>query len=67
MTKLLFRPSNESNFRTSAYEALASYVSHSAQSSLPVVSNVIITILNRMEQLLGMQVGPSSINTLIFL
>ncbi|KAF8513401.1 armadillo-type protein [Gautieria morchelliformis] len=55
------KPNNESNFRTSAYEALASYVSHSAQSSLPIVSNVIITILNRMEQLLGMQselLGP---------
>lgn len=58
ITKLPFRPSNESNFRTSAYEALASYVSHSAQSSLPTVSNVIITILNRMEQLLAMQARP---------
>jgi importin subunit beta-1 len=53
---LLSRPTNESNFRTSAYEALASYVAHSAPASLPVVSNVIMTVLNRMEQLLGMQV-----------
>ena len=46
---------NESNFRTSAYEALASYVTHATPESIAVVQNTALTVLSRMEQLLGMQ------------
>lgn len=46
---------NESNFRTSAYEALASYVTHAGPESIPVVQNTALTVLSRMEQLLAMQ------------
>ncbi|KAF8548410.1 ARM repeat-containing protein [Imleria badia] len=47
--------SNEANFRTSAYEAITSYVTHASADVIPVVQNTLITILVRMEQLLGMQ------------
>ncbi|KAG8215304.1 armadillo-type protein [Butyriboletus roseoflavus] len=46
---------NEANFRTSAYEAITSYVTHASADVIPVVQNTLITILVRMEQLLGMQ------------
>ncbi|KAN0079953.1 Armadillo-type fold [Tylopilus felleus] len=46
---------NEANFRTSAYEAITSYVIHASADVIPVVQNTLITILVRMEQLLGMQ------------
>ena len=52
----VFRTGNEANFRTSAYEALASYVTHAAPTSITVVQNTALTILSRMEQLLAMQV-----------
>lgn len=52
----LSRTGNESNFRTSAYEALASFVTHASSVSITVVQNTAITILTRMEQLLAMQV-----------
>lgn len=51
----LDRPSNEANHRTSAYEALAALITHSAADSLNVVSQVVLAILSRQEQLLGMQ------------
>jgi importin subunit beta-1 len=53
---LFHRTANESNFRTSAYEAITSYVSHSTTDCIPVVQNTVIAILQRMEQLLNMQV-----------
>jgi importin subunit beta-1 len=46
--------SNENNFRTSAYEAITSYVAHATPDVIPVVENTIVTILQRMEHLLGM-------------
>lgn len=48
------RSTNEANSRTAAYEALASYVVHSPQDTLEIVRRIIVTILNRMEALLGM-------------
>ncbi|KAJ8508823.1 hypothetical protein ONZ45_g8947 [Pleurotus djamor] len=45
---------NESNFRTAAYEALTSYVTHSAPDTISVVHNVVLAILQRMEHLLSM-------------
>lgn len=65
---ITFRTTNEANFRTSAYEAITSYVTHASADVIPVVQNTLITILVRMEQLLGMQVcGIVSVSTLILL
>jgi hypothetical protein len=47
---------NEANFRTAAYEAITSYLTHATTDAIPVVQNTVVTILQRMEQLLGMQV-----------
>ncbi|KZT37128.1 ARM repeat-containing protein [Sistotremastrum suecicum HHB10207 ss-3] len=49
------KPSNESNFRTAAYEALTSFVSRSATDSLQTVWTILGTILARMEHLLSVQ------------
>ncbi|KAJ7619396.1 armadillo-type protein [Roridomyces roridus] len=46
---------NEHNFRTAAYEAIAAYLSGATVDSIPVVQNTVLAILQRMEQLLGMQ------------
>ncbi|KAG6861797.1 hypothetical protein C0995_011677 [Termitomyces sp. Mi166 len=47
--------SNEANFRTSAYEAITSYLSHATPDAIVVVQNTLLTILDRMERLLAMQ------------
>jgi hypothetical protein len=47
---------NESNFRTSAYEAITSYVTHATPDTIPVVQNTVVAILQRMEHLLSVQV-----------
>ncbi|TFK71549.1 ARM repeat-containing protein [Pluteus cervinus] len=47
--------SNEANFRTSAYQAITSFLSHAPQDAVQVVQNTVVTILARMEQLLAMQ------------
>jgi len=46
---------NESNFRTSAYEAITSYVTHATPDTISVVQNTVVAILQRMEHLLGVQ------------
>lgn len=48
--------SNENNFRTSAYEAITSYVSRATPDVINIVQNTIVTILQRMEHLLDVQV-----------
>ncbi|KIJ47360.1 hypothetical protein M422DRAFT_59555 [Sphaerobolus stellatus SS14] len=61
LLRLTEKPTLDPSSRSTAYEALASYVSHSERTSLPVVSNVIMTVLSRMEHLLNMQselLGP---------
>lgn len=64
--KIPFRTTNEANFRTSAYEAITSYVTHASADVIPVVQNTLITILVRMEQLLGVQVcGIASVPTAV--
>lgn len=45
------RPSNESNSRTSAYESLASAVTHCAADCVPHASNVLLQVLDRQQQL----------------
>jgi importin subunit beta-1 len=47
--------SNEANYRTSAYEAITAFVSNAPPDTIPVVQSTLVTILSRMEQLLGMQ------------
>lgn len=47
---------NESNFRTAAYEAITSFVANATADVKGVVENVIVTTLNRMDHLLGVQV-----------
>ena len=49
------RTSNENNFRTAAYEAITSYATHATPDVVVVVEKTLVVILNRMEQLLGMQ------------
>jgi importin subunit beta-1 len=47
---------NESNYRTSAYEAITSFVQQATQDCVQVVSNTALKILDRMEHLLNVQV-----------
>ncbi|KAF9074647.1 armadillo-type protein [Rhodocollybia butyracea] len=47
--------SNESNYRTAAYEAITSFLTHATKDAIPVVQSTTVTILQRMEHLLGMQ------------
>ncbi|KAG8858970.1 karyopherin beta [Tulasnella sp. 330] len=49
------KPTNEANYRTSAYEALAAYVTQAPIDSLQAVSAITLAILDRQEQLLAMQ------------
>ncbi|KAH9990849.1 karyopherin Kap95 [Russula vinacea] len=46
---------NESNYRTSAYEAITSFVQQATPDCLQVVSNTALKILDRMEHLLNVQ------------
>jgi hypothetical protein len=47
---------NESNYRTSAYEAITSFVQQATVDCVQVVSNTTLKILDRMEHLLNVQV-----------
>ena len=46
---------NESNYRTSAYEAITSFVQQATPDVLRVVQDTALAILQRMEHLLGVQ------------
>jgi importin subunit beta-1 len=46
---------NESNYRTAAYEAITMFVREATPDVLPVVQNTALTVLSRMEHLLGVQ------------
>lgn len=56
MVPLVCSAGNESNFRTAAYEAITAFVTNSTPDVLPVVQQVIVAILQRMEHLLSVQV-----------
>lgn len=58
---------NESNYRTSAYEAITSFVQQATPDCLQVVSNTTLKILDRMEHLLNVQVRLWCISTRIWL
>ncbi|KZT05199.1 ARM repeat-containing protein [Laetiporus sulphureus 93-53] len=47
--------SNEGNYRTAAYEAVTSFISHSTLDTIPVVQNTAVAVLQRMEQLLALR------------
>ncbi|GAA5858585.1 hypothetical protein JCM8547_001375 [Rhodosporidiobolus lusitaniae] len=55
LLRLAERATNESNSRTSAYEALSTLASHAPADCLPAVSKLTIAVLDRSEALLGMQ------------
>jgi importin subunit beta-1 len=55
LLKITETTSNENNFRTSAYEAITSYVNHATPDVIGIVQNTIVTILLRMEHLLDVQ------------
>lgn len=54
--RTLSSSSNESNYRTAAYEAITSFLTHAANDVLGVVETTTVTILQRMEHLLSVQV-----------
>ncbi|KAF8999789.1 armadillo-type protein [Cyathus striatus] len=47
--------SNESNYRTAAYEAITSFLTQATPDAIGVVQNTVVTILQRMEHLLSVQ------------
>ncbi|GAA5987867.1 hypothetical protein JCM11641_003514 [Rhodosporidiobolus odoratus] len=55
LLQLAERATNESNSRTSAYEALSTLATHAPADCLPVISKLVIAVLDRSEQLLSMQ------------
>ncbi|GAA5883022.1 hypothetical protein JCM1840_004096 [Sporobolomyces johnsonii] len=55
LLRLAEKGTNEANSRTSAYEALSTLVTHAPNDCLPVVSKLVIAVLDRSEALLGMQ------------
>lgn len=52
---LFIRATNENNCRSSAYEALSTVSTFSANDTLPAISKLLLVILERAEQLLSMQ------------
>ncbi|CAE6435242.1 unnamed protein product, partial [Rhizoctonia solani] len=48
-------PTNESNFRTAAYEALNAYIANASADNFGAVSQITLTVLQRMETLLNIQ------------
>ncbi|KAH7341815.1 armadillo-type protein [Rhizoctonia solani] len=49
------KPTNESNFRTAAYEALNAYIANASADNFGAVSQITLTVLQRMETLLNIQ------------
>ncbi|KAK4052277.1 karyopherin Kap95 [Microbotryomycetes sp. JL221] len=55
LLRLAQRDTNESNARTSAYEALSTLAAHAPTNCLQVVSRLVVDILNRSEALLALE------------
>lgn len=49
------KPTNDSNFRTAAYQTMATFISSSALDTFPIVEQVAQAMLSRQEALIGMQ------------
>jgi importin subunit beta-1 len=56
LLKITETSSNEANYRTSAYEAVTSFITNAPPDVISVVQNTSLTILQRMEHLLSVQV-----------
>ena len=54
-SKVLNSTGNEANFRTAAYEAITSYLTHATPDAIGVVQSTAVTVLQRMEHLLSIQ------------
>ncbi|KAM0747802.1 ARM repeat-containing protein [Meredithblackwellia eburnea MCA 4105] len=55
LIRLAEKGTNESNSRTSAYEALSTLVTHAPNDCLPVISKLVLAVLDRSETLLNLQ------------
>lgn len=56
------RNDNEANCRTSAYEAVSSLIMYSASDCIPMVQKVVLSILERLQASIAMEVSISLIN-----
>lgn len=57
------RQDNEANSRTSAYEAISTFVSTAAKDCYPNIEKVAITVLERLEHTLAVQVYPTAVHS----
>lgn len=55
LVMLSSRPDNEYSSRASAYEALSAFVTFSADDSLPIVQNIALEVMSRLQELFGMR------------
>ena len=54
LTQLANQPEVDQTARTSAYEALSTLVTHATNDSIPIISSLVISLLDRSEQLVGL-------------
>lgn len=52
---LTHRPDNESNSRDAAFEALSVFVQNSARDSIPLIHDIALEVLTKLEQTIGQQ------------
>lgn len=52
---------DEHNLRTSAYEAVNSWIMHSAKDTLPIVGKLVPILIDRLEKTFSMQVRRSCV------
>lgn len=64
-SQFYFSANNEGNYRTAAYEAITSFVTHATVDVISTVQSTAVTILHRMEQLLAMQVSCERLSRLV--
>jgi importin subunit beta-1 len=62
LLRITDRPDNEANSRTSAYEAISTFVSTAAKDCYPNIEKVAITVLERLEHTLSVQVYTLAVN-----
>lgn len=49
------KPTNEGNSRSAAYATISTFITSSANDTLPVVQDIAVAMITRQEQLMGMQ------------
>ena len=57
LLRLTESANNEANYRTAAYECLATWVTNSSKETGPQIENILLTILQRMEHLISVHVS----------